>query len=296
MKRITQISIAAILSLAVVSCGSGSKKEGDAELNDKKAQLEKLKKDQEKNTLEIVKLQEELSKIDTSSSNPAKIKLVAIAPVVKQDFNHYIELQGTVDAENISYISPRGMGGQVKAVLVRQGDRVRKGQLLLRLDDAIQRQQVVAARQQAGGIQSQLSLAKSIYQRQKNLWEQGIGTEVQLLTAQTNVSTLESQLRQVNEGVKVAQEQLSTAAVYSDVSGIADIVNIRVGEIFQGMTAAGPQIKIVNTSSLKVVSNIPENYLGTVQKGTAVIVFLPDANKTINTKVSFTGASIDIIN
>lgn len=296
MKRVTQISIAAFLSLAVVSCGSDSKKEADADLNDKKAKLEKLKKDQEKNTLEIVKLQEELSKIDTSSSNPAKIKLVAIAPVVKQDFNHYIELQGRVDAENISYISPRGMGGQVKAVLVRQGDRVRKGQLLLRLDDAIQRQQVVAARQQAGGIQSQLSLAKSIYQRQKNLWEQGIGTEVQLLTAQTNVSTLESQLRQVNEGVKVAQEQLSTAAVYSDVSGVADIVNIRVGEIFQGMTAAGPQIKIVNTSSLKVVSNIPENYLGTVQKGTAVIVFLPDANKTINTTVSFTGASIDIIN
>ena len=296
MKKITQISIAAILSLAIASCGNGSKKEADANLNDKKAQLEKLKKDQEKNTLEIVKLQEELSKIDTSSSNPAKIKLVAIAPVVKQDFSHYIELQGKVDAENISYISPRGMGGQVKAVLVRQGDRVRKGQLLLRLDDAIQRQQVVAARQQAGGIQSQLGLAKSIYQRQKNLWEQGIGTEVQLLTAQTNVSTLESQLRQVNENVKVAQEQLNTASVFSDVSGVADIVNIKVGETFQGMTAAGPQIKIVNTNNLKVVSNIPENYLGTVQKGTAVIVFLPDVNKTFNTSVSFTGASIDIIN
>jgi membrane fusion protein, multidrug efflux system len=296
MKRITQISIVVALGMAIVSCGSGSKKDGDASLNDKRVQLEKLKKEQEKNTVEIAKLQEELSKLDTSSSNPAKIKLVAIAPVVQQDFNHYIELQGKIDAENISYISPRGMGGQVKAVLVRQGDRVRKGQLLLRLDDAIQRQQVVAAKQQAGGIQSQLSLARSIYQRQKNLWDQGIGTEVQLLTAQTNVATLESQLRQVNEGVKVAQEQLSTASVYSDVSGVADIVNIKVGEIFQGMTAAGPQIKIVNTSNLKVVSNIPENYLGTVQKGTAVVVFLPDANKTINTTVSFTGASIDIIN
>ena len=296
MKKITQISIALLLSMAIVSCGNSSKKDGDANLNDKKVQLEKLKKEQEKNNLKIVKLQEELSKLDTSSSNPSKIKLVAIAPVVNKEFSHYIELQGTVDAENISYISPRGMGGQVKAVLIRQGDRVRKGQLLLRLDDAIQRQQVVAARQQAGGIQSQLTLAKSIYQRQKNLWEQGIGTEVQLLTAQTNVSTLESQLRQVNEGVKVAQEQLRTASVYSDVSGVADIVNIRVGEIFQGMTAAGPQIKIVNTSNLKVVSNIPENYLGTVQKGTAVIVFFPDANKTINSTVSFTGASIDISN
>ncbi|MBC7868175.1 MAG: efflux RND transporter periplasmic adaptor subunit, partial [Gloeobacteraceae cyanobacterium ES-bin-316] len=224
------------------------------------------------------------------------IKLVATTPVVRQDFNHYIELQGIVDAENISYISPRGMGGQVRAVLVKQGDRVRKGQLLLRLDDAIQRQQVVAAKQQAAGINTQLKLAKSLYQRQKNLWDQGIGTEVQLLTSQTNVATLESQLQQVGENVKLSQEQLNTSNVYSDVSGVADVVNIRVGETFQGMTAAGPQIKIVNTSSLKVVSNIPENYLGTVQKGTPVIVTLPDVNKTINTAVSFTGASIDVIN
>ncbi len=293
MKQYILPSLIAVLFLS--ACGN-SKKEGDASLNDKKTKLEKLKSESDKNTQEMLKLQEEISKLDTSSANPAKIKLVALAPVTQQDFSHYIELQGKVDAENISYISPRGMGGQVKAVLVRQGDRVRKGQLLLRLDDAIQRQQVVAARQQAGGIQSQLTLARSIYQRQKNLWEQGIGTEVQLLTAQTNVGTLEAQLRQVNEGVKVAQEQLSTASVYSDVSGVADVVNIRVGEIFQGMTAAGPQIKIVNTSNLKVVSNIPENYLGTVQKGTAVVVFFPDVNRTINTTVSFTGASIDVIN
>ena len=295
MKRITQITIVAIISMAVVSCGD-SKKEGDAAVNEKKAKLEKLKKEQEKSSLEISKLQEELSQIDTSSSNPAKITLVAIAPLVEQDFNHYIELQGRVDAENISYISPRGMGGQVKAVLVKQGEGVKKGQLLLKLDDAIQRQQVVAAKQQLGAIQSQLALARSVYQRQQNLWNQGIGTEVQLLTSKTNVTTLESQQQQVNEQVKLAQEQLSTASVYSDVSGVADIVNIRVGEIFQGITASGPQIKIVNTSNLKVVSNIPENYLGTVQKGTQVIVFLPDANKTINTSVSFTGASIDIIN
>jgi len=293
MKQYILPSLIAVLFLS--ACGN-SKKEGDAALNDKKAKLEKLKSESDKNSQEMLKLQEEISKLDTSSSNPAKIKLVALAPVTQQDFNHYIELQGKVDAENISYISPRGMGGQVKAVLVRQGDRVKKGQLLLRLDDAIQRQQVVAARQQAGGIQSQLTLARSIYKRQKNLWEQGIGTEVQLLTAQTNVSTLEAQLRQVNEGVKLSQEQLSTASVYSDVSGVADVVNIRVGETFQGMTAAGPQIKIVNTSNLKVVSNIPENYLGTVQKGTAVVVFFPDVNKTINTTVSFTGASIDVNN
>ncbi|MEI9955783.1 MAG: efflux RND transporter periplasmic adaptor subunit [Ferruginibacter sp.] len=246
-------------------------------------------------------MQDELSKLDTSNANPAKIKLVAVTPIALQNFAHYIELQGKIDAENISYISPRGMGGQVKAVLVKQGDIVRKGQLLLKLDDAIQRQQVTATQQQAAGVKTQLALAKSLYDRQSNLWKQGIGTEVQLLTAKTNVTSLENQLSTIGEQVKLAQEQMNTANVYSDVAGIADIVNIRVGETFTGQTAtgqtaAGPQIKIVNTSALKVVSNIPENYLGSVGKGTAVVVVLPDLNKTINTSVSFVGASIDLIN
>ena len=90
MKKISQILIALIMSMAIVSCGNSSKKDGDANLNDKKVQLEKLKKEQEKNNLKIVKLQEELSKLDTSSSNPSKIKLVAIAPVVNKEFSHYI--------------------------------------------------------------------------------------------------------------------------------------------------------------------------------------------------------------
>ena len=295
MQKIMKLSIALFILLFAASC-SNSKKEGDAAISDKKVQLEKLKTANEKQDEQIRKLQDELSKIDTSSSNPSKIKLVALAPVTLQNFDHYIDLQGKVDAENISYISPRGMGGQVKAIFVRQGDHVKKGQLLLKLDDAIQRQQVVAARQQSTGVRTQLALAKNLYQRQKNLWDQGIGTEVQLLTSQTNVTTLENQLSQIAEQVKVAQEQLNTSNIYSDVNGIADVVNIRVGETFSGMTAAGPQIKIVNTSTLKAVSNIPENYLGTVGKGTAVVVVLPDLHKTINTSVSFVGSSIDLIN
>ncbi len=295
MQKIMKLSIALFILLVAASC-SNSKKEGDAAISDKKVQLEKLKTANEKQDEQIRKLQGELSKIDTSSSNPSKIKLVALAPVTLQNFDHYIDLQGKVDAENISYISTRGMGGQVKAIFVRQGDHVKKGQLLLKLDDAVQRQQVVAARQQSTGVRTQLALAKNLYQRQKNLWDQGIGTEVQLLTSQTNVTTLENQLSQIAEQVKVAQEQLNTSSIYSDVNGIADVVNIRVGETFSGMTAAGPQIKIVNTSTLKAVSNIPENYLGTVGKGTAVVVVLPDLHKTINTSVSFVGSSIDLIN
>ena len=277
-----------LLAVAATACNN-SKKEGDAALNDKRSRLEKLKKEKSAKDKEILDLQAELSKLDTSSSNPGKIKLVALAPVTLQNFDHYIQLQGRIDAENSSYIAPRGMGGVVKQLYVRQGDQVRKGQLLLRLDNAVQQQQVAAVKQQSAGIKTQLALAKSLYERQKNLWEKGIGTEVQLLTAQTNVTALQNQLTQLAAQVAVAQEQLNTANVYSDANGIANEVNIRVGEIFTG----GPQIKIVNTSSLKVISTIPENYLGTVSRGTAVVISMPDINKTYNSTVSFIGASID---
>ena len=218
---------------------------------------------------------------------------MAVSPVTVQNFTHYIDLQGKVDADNISYISPRGMGGQVRAVFVQQGQAVRKGQLLLKLDDAIIRQQVTAARQQLAGIRTQLGFAKNIAARQKNLWDQGIGTEVQLITANTNVQALQNQLSAANEGVKVSVEQLNTANVYSDVSGIADVVNIRVGETFTGMGAMGPQIKIVNTSSLKVVTSIPENYIGRLRKGSPAEITITDIGRIINAPVSLISQSVD---
>ncbi len=283
--------MAAVVFLS--SCGS-SKKEGDATLNDKKAALEKLKTDKQNLDGKITSLEKEISKLDTSAANMPKAKLVALQTLAITEFTHYIELQGRVDAENVSYITPRGGPGQIKAIYIKQGALVKKGQLLLKLDDAIQQQNLVAARQGLESIKTQLSYAKNIYQRQKNLWDQNIGTEVQLITAKNNVATLENQLLTSQENIKVVQEQVKTALVYSDVNGIADMVTVRQGEIF-GSPGSGV-IKIVNNSLLKVVSNIPENYLGTVGKGNAVIVMLPDVNKTINTTVSFVGASIDIIN
>jgi len=282
----------ALSVLLLSSCGS-SNKDSNATLNDKKAELEKLKSDKNKTDAEIKKLQDELAKLDTSSNASARIKLVGVSAVATQDFQHYIDLQGHVDADNISYISPRMGPGQVKAVYVSQGQFVKKGQLLLKLDDAIIRQQVVAAKQQLEGIKTQLAFAKNIYQRQQNLWDQGIGTEVQLITAKTNVESLENQLKSSTEQVKVAVEQLNTSNVYSDVNGIADIVAIRVGETFTGMTAMGPQIKIVNTSSLKVVTNIPENYLTRLRKGSIVEINIPDANKKVNSVISLISQSVD---
>lgn len=292
MKKITQISITALAMFIMAACGN-SKKEGSALINDKKAAIEKLKSQNAKNDEEIQKLQAELEKLDTNAAEAAKIKLVAATAVTTQDFKHYIDLQGHVDAQNISYISPRGMPGQVKALYVQQGQYVKKGQLLLKLDDAIMQQQVTAARQQSEVLKTQLAFAKNVYQRQKNLWDQNIGTELQLISAKNNVDALENQLHGANEQTKVAVEQLKTANVYSDVNGVADIVAIRVGETFQGMTATGPQIKIVNKSNLKVVTNVPENYLTRISKGSAIEISIPDVNKKFNSSISLISQSID---
>jgi len=110
------------------------------------------------------------------------------------------------------------------------------------------------------------------------------------LQAETNVKTLENQLKTMQENVKIAQEQSNLSNVYSDVSGVADEVNIHVGETFTGSPMAG--IKIINTSNLKVVTDVPENYLSRIKKGTQVQVVIPDVNKTYTSSISVISQSV----
>ena len=287
-----KLKLAAIIGLMFLSaCGSSGKKEKESTITDKKVELEKLKTDKSKTEEKIKTLEAEIEKLDTGAAKTEKVKLVSVMLVTAQNFQHFIDLQGRIDAENISYISPRGMGGQVRQIFVKRGDNVKKGQLLLKLDDVVARQNVVAMQQSMGSVKTQLDLARSIYQRQKNLWNQNIGTEVQLLQAETNVKSLENQLKTMQENIKVAQEQASLSNVYSDVSGVADEVNIHVGETFTGSPMAG--IKIINTSNLKVVVDIPENYLSRVKKGTHVEIVVPDVAKTFNTFISIISQSVN---
>lgn len=280
MKQLKTIGLITATAVILLSCG-GSKKDGTAALNDLKAKLEKEKKERTENEADIKKLEADILKLDTNAANAAKIKLVSVLPVSTQPFEHFIDLVARVDGDNISYISQRGMGGQVKSLFIKEGDFVKKGQLVLKLDDAIMRQSLSAAKKGLDGIKTQLGFAKNIYQRQKNLWEQGIGTEVQLISAKTNVEGLENQLASAEENVKVAVETLNTTNVYSDVAGIVNVVNVRVGEIFQP-----GQIVVVNNSSLKAVTDIPENYLSRIRKGMAVQVKVPDIGQTYSTSIS----------
>jgi membrane fusion protein (multidrug efflux system) len=291
MQKITRILFVAA-SITLASCGGKDK----GALAEKKAELEKLKKEQSDVSNKVKALEAEIAKLDTSANKEQIEKLVAVAPIAPVNFVHYIDLQGHVDAENISYIGPRGQGGQVKALYIKKGDFVKKGQLILKLDDAIIKQQVAAAKQNLETIKNQLALAKDVYTRRNNLWKQGIGTEFEVVKAKSDMDGAEKQLKAAEEGIKTTQEQANTANVYSDVDGIADEVNIRVGEMFIGASAAGPQIKIVNTSSLKAVAEVPENYASKVKNGSKVLVNIADINKTYPTSISFSSKTINANN
>ena len=235
MQSLIKTSLLSVMVLLMVACGGNDQ---NKELNKKKKELEELKKEQAATNAEIKKLEADLAVLDTTNKKADKPKLVVLDTVQIESFTHYIDLQGKVDADNISYISPRGAGGQVRAIYVKEGEYVRKGQLLLKLDDAIVRQNVVAARQGLAGVRNQLELAKSVYQRTKNLWDQRIGTEMQLLQAKTNVDVLENQIKTQQENIRVAEAQLATTNVVSNVTGVADEVNIHVGEMFTGAPTA----------------------------------------------------------
>lgn len=275
MKSIYKITQLIAITALFIACSS----KGDSNLQEKKAALSKLKSEQTDLEKKIKTLESEIEKLD-SSFKKILAKQVAVEAVAPANFSHYIDLQGKIDAEDISIVTPRGMGGQVKQLLVQKGDLVKKGQLLVVLDDAIIQQNIKQ-------LTSQLDFAKNIFQRQKNLWEQGIGTEVQYLTSKNNVDALERQL-------DVIKEQSSTTRVYAQVNGIADEVNVRVGEFFQGMTALGqPQIKIVNNSRLKAVVDVPESYLAKVKKGTKVKVIVPELEVEIIGDISVISQSIN---
>ena len=275
-KYLTIAIIAGAITMA--SCGSGAK-EKKGELTDKKVKLEKLKTEKTKIDAEIQQLQQEIAKADPAGVTVAP-KLVSVSPVTTQLFEHFIDLQGRVDADNISYVTPRGLPAQVKALYIKKGDYVRKGQLLMKLDDAVQLQQLEQ-------LKSQLAYAEDIYKRTKNLWDQGIGTEVQLKTAENSVKSLKDQMNTLN-----ASWQMTN--VRAEVNGYVEQLNLRVGETFSGYAGNEPQVMIVNNATLKVVTDVPENYLGKIKKGTPVKITLPDVGLVFNSTISLISQTIGL--
>ena len=289
MQKLTKPGLLIMLLTLAVSCNNTSN-----DITKKKTELEKLKTQKDDLDKKITDLQADIAKTDTSAIIEQKPKLVALTTLAAQPFQHYLQLQGTVDNKNVSYITPLGQGGQVKAILVKQGDHVRQGQLILRLNNDVAIQNVIAIKQQVGGVQAQLDLAKSLYQRQKNLWDQHIGTEVQLLQDKTNVENLQNQLSTIQANVNAAQATANQGNVYSNINGVVDNITTHVGETFNGNPATGGYIRIVNDANLKVTVNIPENYAQKVSKGSSVNVEIADINKSFSGTISFLSQTIDV--
>lgn len=270
-----------ILFTVLVLSACGGQKEAEVSnvaLEEKLNEMATLKAEQATIGQKISSLEAELLVLDPSRA--IKPKLVSTETIATEGFSHYINLQGMVNSDNITYIAPRnGMGGYVKQLYIKAGQSVKKGQLILKLDDQVLRQSIEATKTQA-------TFAKNIYDRTKALWDQNIGTEVQLISAKNNVEALESQ-------IKIQEEQLKTYLVYADQNGVADIVNIKVGELFTGVGMTGPQIQIVNNGALNVKVDIPENYAGKVKVGNKVLLEIPALGKSINSVVTRISQSIN---
>ena len=275
MNKILTVATISLLSM-LASCSSNNKYPDT--LAGKKAELADMKSMQDGISTKIDSLEAQISRLDTSSKIAKKAKLVALTPIAASSFTHYIDLQGNVEAQDMTWISPRGQGGVVRSVLVNQGDYVHKGQLLLKLDDVIQRTNVTNA-------QIMLDHAKDLYQRRKNLWDQKIGAEVDYINAKNAVDQAETQL-------KAAQDQLDFTNVYADIDGSVDNITIKVGETF----GPGSQsLHLVNTSNLKVVLQVPEVYQERVRVGTPVKIEFPGLNnKEVTGTVRTTSKTINV--
>ena len=258
---------------ALLLAGCGEKK-GD--LQGKKEELAKLKAEQGELNTKIKGLEGELTKLDPVKREEARIKAVAVSPVTATTFRHFVELQGTIDAKNNVQVVPRGAGGTITAMYVAEGSPVRAGQVIAKLDDQI-------VRESLNEVQTQLSLARTVYEKQANLWKQQIGTELQYLQAKSNVESLERRIATI-------RAQIGQSSVTAPISGVVDQV---IGKV--GMTAAPGMgiVRVVNLSQLKVVAKVADTFAGTVKRGDAVQINFPDINRQLNAKISFVSTSVD---
>jgi len=257
----------AVAILTVAACGGN-----------KEAQLEALKTKRDKINLQIEQLQAEITASgDTTAANNASA-FVAIEDIKPQTFNHYIEVQGKLDGDENIALYPETMGNIV-AVNAKVGQRVSAGQVLARMNDA-------AFQEQLKSLETNYALAKETFEKQENLWNQKIGSEMQFLQAKANKESLESQ-------ISALQKQIDMTQIKSPISGTIEESTVKVG---QAVSPAMPAFRVVNFSNLKVTADVAEAYADKINNGDEVIVYLPDIDKEITARVTFNSKYINPTN
>ena len=254
-----------VVLLFAVSCGS----------TDKKATLEKLKKEHDKIALQIADLEKELNPQGTIPAT-----MVSIQSLIHQPFEHYIEVQGRIDGNENIAVSPR-TPGVVTKILVKEGDYVKKGQTLAELDADVLKRNMK-------DLETQLAYVSDLYEKQKSLWDQKIGSEKQYLDAKNGMESIRNKM-------DALKEQINMSNITAPIDGTVEDIPIKVGQM---ASAANPQpaFRIVNFSKAKAVSDVGEANSSKIKTGDQVKVFLPDLNEELTEKVTFTSKYINPTN
>lgn len=271
MKHI--ISILAALLVLATSCQKGDT------LEQKKADYDKLTKEIENLQSKVAGLKAEIKNEDPDYfQEVSKATLVTTIPVYNGPFSHYIDVTGAVSSDENVDISPE-LPGRVMYVHVQKGQNVKKGRLLVELDASTIRRNI-------DGVEAQLELATTVFERQKNLWEQNVGTEIQFLEAKTNKQSLESQLASL-------KAQLDQTRIVAPFNGSVDEVFAKVG---QNAQPGIPLIRMVSLDDIYIVGDVSEAFLGSFQIRDSVKVRVPSMNKTFSSVITSVGKVINFDN
>lgn len=259
-----------IVALATLVAACGGPK-----ISEKQAELEKLKKEKTALDTKIAKLQDEVDKSDTTHKQ--KLIEVLTMSLTPKIFKTYIEVQGRIDAdENVSLTTE--LPGTVTKINVKVGDHVSKGQVLAETDTRNVQQQLAVS-------QASVALATQLYEKQKSLWDQKIGTEVQYLQAKTMKEAGEASMSAI-------QEQLRMSKIISPIDGTVDLVNLKIGQATQPGNGV---ISVVNFENMKVKAAVAETYASRVKNGNEVLVLFPDMKDSVTSTVHYASRGIDAL-
>lgn len=269
MTKYYAIALAALM--AVTACN----KTADDSPEAKRKRLSELRQQAAKIKAEIALLEEQLAQ-----ANPAAVvkKLVEVSTIAPQDFAHFVEVQGNVASDQNVMIAPEIPGLIIKRY-VQVGDMVRKGQVIAEIDAENIRKSIAE-------IETRLELARTVYERQANLWNQKIGSEVQYLQAKNNMEALEKTLA-------TTKTQLNKALVRAPIDGMVEDLMQNVGEM---ANPAVPMGRIVNISQVEINAEVSEVYTTAIKRGDEVQVSFPAVNKELTLKVNMVGQFINPTN
>lgn len=277
MKHIITVLIIAFL---MVSCGGGKNTSVEEVIaSNNLEQIRKKKAELDNQQLELENQLKQLSVKIKELDPQEKIPLITTFPAKASKFIHYVELQGNVDTKKNLVIYPE-YSGILTNVYVKEGQKVTKGQTLAKIDDG-------GLSQQVAQLQIQADLAKTTFERQKRLWEQSIGSEIQYLQAK---STYESQQKAVNQ----LQQQIGKTIVKAPFTGtIDDVITEQGSVVAPGQTAL---FRIVNLDDMYIETDVPESYITSVTEGKTVQVNFPVLGTTLDAKIRQAGSFINPAN